>query len=59
MPQSDWHMSFKSNGDTTTVTTRLKFQSLDQLEMTIQMGFKEGYSAASDNLVVLLEDWKK
>jgi Uncharacterized conserved protein len=59
MPQSDWHMSFKSNGETTTVTTQLKFQSLNQLEMTIQMGFKEGYSAASDNLVVLLEEWKK
>jgi uncharacterized protein YndB with AHSA1/START domain len=59
MPQSDWHMSFRSNGDTTTVSTKLVYGSPEQLEATINMGFKEGYSAASDTLDTLLEQWKK
>lgn len=55
LPQSKWVVSFKNNTDTTLVTTHISFDSLEQLEAIIKMGFKEGYTMAILNLDELLE----
>lgn len=53
MPQSDWHIAFSSTGDHTLVTNQIKFDALEDLEKTIEMGFKEGFIMALNNL----EEW--
>lgn len=54
MPQSDWHVSFSSTADGTLVTNLIKFDDLEDLEKTIEMGFKEGFMMALENLEELL-----
>lgn len=55
LPQSKWVVSFKSNADNTLVTTHISFDSLEQLETIIKMGFKEGYTMAMAGLDELLQ----
>lgn len=55
LPQSTWEVSFLNKGDTTIVTTHILFDSLEQLEAIIKMGFKEGYTMAMENLDEVLE----
>lgn len=50
LPQSNWKVSFKDNQETTLVTTHISYESLEQLETTIKMGFKEGYTMAMKGL---------
>ncbi len=50
LPQSKWEVSFKNKDAKTFVTTNILFDSLDQLETIIKMGFKEGYTMAMNSL---------
>jgi len=50
MPSTHWHNSFTSEEDQTIVHCRLTFNSLEDLEQTIQMGFKEGFTLGLENL---------
>lgn len=44
LPQSKWKVEFKTDGNTTVVVNNIYFKDLKQLETTISMGFKEGYT---------------
>lgn len=59
MPRSDWNLDFIDNGDTTTVDIQIKHKNLADLEMVIQMGFKEGFSMTLNSLDELFEKLKK
>ncbi len=59
LPQSKWDVSFKDNGEKTYVTTQISYESLEQLETIIKMGFKEGYTLAMESLDELLINQKK
>lgn len=50
LPQSNWDVSFTDKGETTYVTTQISYESLEQLETTIKMGFKKGYTLAMESL---------
>ena len=49
-PRVRWKASFAPGEHGTTVTIDLSFQSLQDLENIIQMGFKEGFTAGLENL---------
>ena len=49
-PRVNWSSDFTENGDTTLVNIELLFESLEDLETIIQMGFKEGFTAGLENL---------
>lgn len=53
-PRTNWHNRFTANGDTTRVEVTLTFDSEEQLEKLLEMGFSEGFSMAHDNLDELL-----
>lgn len=53
-PGMDWDVIFSDNGNTTTVTTNITFASEEDLNKIVEMGFKEGFTAAHDNLDELL-----
>ena len=55
MPQSKWEVKFEDKGEITLVQNQIIFDSLEQLETTIQMGFKEGFTMALGNLDQYLE----
>jgi uncharacterized protein YndB with AHSA1/START domain len=59
MPQSSWEISFSDSEEGTLVSFRIMYDDLQQLEATIQMGFKEGLSMAMEGLDKLLIDLKK
>lgn len=50
MPRTFWTNSFESNGKTTIVNIVAQYHSLEDLERVIQMGFKEGFTMAMENL---------
>ncbi len=50
LPRTYWTNDFKQTGDTTYVTINARYNSLSDLEKVIEMGFKEGFSMALDNL---------
>ena len=50
MPRTNWTNEFTQNGETTLVTILAKYESLEDLEKIISMGFKEGFSMALENL---------
>ncbi len=54
MPQNNWENTFTAVDKNTLVTILLSFQSLDDLEKIMAMGFKEGFEAALSNLDELL-----
>lgn len=54
MPRSDWRLNFMDEGDQTTVKIAIKHKNLADLEQIIQMGFKEGFTMALDNLDQIL-----
>ncbi len=58
MPESTWNVKFSDHGDHTLVENHLSYDSLEQLEATIQMGFKEGLTMAMENLDSLLASMK-
>lgn len=54
-PRTEWENTFSSNGETTTVSIQLTYKSFEDLEKIIQMGFKEGFAMALQNLDLYLE----
>ena len=50
MPRTLWTNTFSENGETTIVNIVAKYPSLEDLETVIQMGFKEGFTMAMENL---------
>jgi uncharacterized protein YndB with AHSA1/START domain len=59
MPSAKWNLDFSENNGITTVKISIKHGKLADLEMHIQMGFKEGFTATLDYLVELLDSLKK
>jgi PhnB protein len=53
-PGSIWNTSFKPVGEATSVNIEISYKNLSDLEKIIQMGFKEGFTAALGNLDELL-----
>ena len=54
-PRSDWNIDFESLGETTLVTAKIKHAKLEDLEMIIQLGFKEGFTIAIHGLADLFD----
>ncbi|MEP0365682.1 MAG: SRPBCC domain-containing protein [Cyclobacteriaceae bacterium] len=59
MPRANWKANFDEMGDHTLVTNIIKYDSLDQLEMIIKMGMKEGITIAMESLDELLSTLSK
>lgn len=53
-PGSQWEVSFSESGDATIVHITISFERFEDLEATIKMGFKEGFTSGMDNLDELL-----
>ncbi len=49
-PRSLWNSTFHEKDGTTTVDIQIQYEALEDLEKIIQLGFKEGFSAALGNL---------
>jgi len=49
-PRSDWNVNFSEQGGSTFVDVVIKHEKLSDLEMIIQMGFKEGFTIAMEGL---------
>lgn len=54
MPRTQWDVSFSPTNGGTRVTVVMTFASEEDLNKTIEMGFKEGFTAAHGNLDELL-----
>ncbi len=54
MPTSDWSIDFKESDNSTIVGIKIKYASLEDLEASIKMGFKEGFTMALENLDEIL-----
>ncbi|SHI73650.1 Uncharacterized conserved protein YndB, AHSA1/START domain [Tangfeifania diversioriginum] len=54
-PRSFWIIKFTEQNGITTVDVTLKLESLKEMESLIEMGFKEGFTMALENLDELLE----
>jgi uncharacterized protein YndB with AHSA1/START domain len=50
MPSMHWDVRFNGNGPTTKVVTEISFASEADMDKIIEMGFKEGFAAAHQNL---------
>ncbi|MGQ3085594.1 SRPBCC family protein [Flavobacterium sp.] len=59
MPKSDWNLDFSDKGKMTTVDIEIKHKNLANLEMMLQMGFKEGFTMTLNSLDELLDKLKK
>jgi len=55
LPSTVWVNTFAENSGQTTVSVVMTFESLEDLEKLVEMGFKEGISAAFENLDDLFE----
>lgn len=49
-PRVKWENDFNDNADETVVNIQLEFDTLEDLEEIIKMGFKEGFTAGLENL---------
>lgn len=49
-PQNKWENTFMNRGEETQVDIQLTFDTLEDLEKIIKMGFKEGFTAGLENL---------
>lgn len=58
-PRSDWNVTFSEKGDSTIVDVIIKHKNLADLEMIIQMGFKEGFTICMEGLDKLFEETAK
>lgn len=54
MPTSRWTNAFSESGGVTTVTITIRHDRLEDIEQLIEMGFKEGFLMALQNLEQLL-----
>ncbi len=55
LPQNNWENRFTAKGEQTEVSITLLFDRLEDLEKTIEMGFREGFSMGLQNLDELLD----
>lgn len=55
MPRTLWTNTFAAQGETTVVNIVATYESLADLEKIIQMGFKEGFTMALENLDQYIE----
>ena|SRR5690554_2828323 len=55
LPQNFWDTKFTPQNEKTLVKITLTFENLEDLETTIEMGFKEGFTAGLENLDQYLE----
>lgn len=58
-PQNLWENIFTKAGDRTTVDVTLTFNNSDDLERTIEMGFREGFTMGLNQLEELLKNLKR
>jgi len=58
-PNSNWELNFIEQNETTTVSIAIKHKTLADIEMHIQMGFKEGFTMTLNELETLLSTLKK
>jgi len=58
LPESKWEINFIDKGQVTLVDFHISYDDLDQLEATLQMGFKEGLAMAMEGLDELLPSLK-
>lgn len=54
LPGSDWDLNFSEQNGITTVRISIYNESLERMEMMIEMGFKEGFTATLDYLATML-----
>lgn len=54
-PRSTWANVFSEGANTTTVSIKIAYESLADLEKVIQMGFREGFAMAMENLDQYIE----
>jgi uncharacterized protein YndB with AHSA1/START domain len=59
LPTSQWELNFSEQNGTTTVDITIKHKTLANIEMLIQMGFKEGFTMTLNELDTLLSTLKK
>lgn len=55
LPRNKWENSFTGQGEETIVNILLSFDTLEDLEKIIEMGFKEGFTAGLENLDQYIE----
>lgn len=55
MPQADWSVNFIPHGQTTLVKMVMKHETWEDVETIINMGFKEGFTMALQNLDQYIE----
>lgn len=53
-PKSNWKIEFRKDLDSTIVSIESSYDKLSDLEKVMEMGFKEGFTAALENLDKLL-----
>jgi uncharacterized protein YndB with AHSA1/START domain len=54
LPQNKWEVNFVEHSGATFMKIDLSFDQLEDLEKIVEMGFKEGFTSALDNLDELL-----
>lgn len=55
LPRNKWENNFSGQGEETIVNILLSFDTLEDLEKIIDMGFKEGFTAGLENLDQYIE----
>jgi len=58
-PRSDWNINFSEQGESTIVDIAIKHEKLSDLEMIIEMGFKEGFTIATEGLDAIFAERAK
>ena len=58
MPQSTWEVDFKEENGSTIVTVRITHEKKEDFDEMLKMGFKEGMTAAMENLDDLISEKK-
>ncbi len=59
LPTSEWELNFSEQNGITKVSISIYFESLEELEKMIEMGFKEGFTVTINELTNLLKTLKK
>jgi uncharacterized protein YndB with AHSA1/START domain len=59
MPSMHWKNEFRASGDATIVYIEVSFETAADLEKIVEMGFKEGFTAAHGNLDEVLQRERK
>lgn len=58
LPQAKWDITFTEKGDNTLVQTVIHYNSVEDIDAILQMGFREGLSQGMDQLDELLPSLK-